>query len=127
MAEQRADEDQLDRPVAERVIREAEIAAGRVRRFRHGMSVLLIPPFAWVPVIVRQVIPLSDCSAAAGGFSAPASTAAAGQRLRWRRATNPYQRLHVNPIRIAQLDVLASLSRDGFARLHAVVTRTLVY
>ena len=41
VAEQWADEDQLDRPVAERVIREAEIAAGRVRRFRHGISVLL--------------------------------------------------------------------------------------
>jgi hypothetical protein len=41
VAEQWPDEDQLDRPVAERVIRKAEIAAGRVRRFRHGISVLL--------------------------------------------------------------------------------------
>ena len=41
VADHRPDEDQLDRPVAEHLIRQAEIAAGCVRRFRHGMSVLL--------------------------------------------------------------------------------------
>jgi hypothetical protein len=34
-------EDVVDRPVAEHLIRQTEIAAGSVRRFRHGMSVLL--------------------------------------------------------------------------------------
>ena len=41
VADERPDEDELDRPVAEHLIRQAEIAAGCVRRFRHGMSVLL--------------------------------------------------------------------------------------
>ena len=36
VADQRPDEDELDRPVAEHLIRQAEIAAGCVRRFRHG-------------------------------------------------------------------------------------------
>ena len=43
-------EDELDRPVAEHLIRQAQIAAGCVRRFRHGMSVriptLRIPTLA---------------------------------------------------------------------------------
>jgi hypothetical protein len=39
-------EHELDRPVAEHLIRQAQIAAGCVRRFRHGLSVLLIPPLA---------------------------------------------------------------------------------
>ena len=40
VADERPDEDELDRPVAEHLIRQAEIAARCVRRFRHGMSVL---------------------------------------------------------------------------------------
>ncbi len=36
----RPDEDKLDRPVAEHLIRQAQIAARCVRRFRHRMSVL---------------------------------------------------------------------------------------
>ena len=39
MTDERAGEDELDRPVAEDLIRETEIAAGCVRRVRHGMSV----------------------------------------------------------------------------------------
>ena len=38
VADERPDEDQLDRPVAEHLIRQAEIAAGCVRRFRHGIE-----------------------------------------------------------------------------------------
>ena len=38
VADHRPDEDQLDRPVAEHLIRDAEIAAGSVRRFRHGLE-----------------------------------------------------------------------------------------
>ena len=41
MEDHRPDEDELDRPVTEHLIRQAQIAAGSVRRFRHGMSVLL--------------------------------------------------------------------------------------
>ena len=41
VADERPDEDQLDRPVAEHLIRQAEIAARCVRRFRHGMSVVM--------------------------------------------------------------------------------------
>ena len=52
VGDHRPDEDELDRPVAEHLIRQAQIAAGCVRRFRHGLSVLLIPPLAGAPVIV---------------------------------------------------------------------------
>ena len=38
VADHRPDEDELDRPVAEHLIRQAEIAAGSVRRFRHGIE-----------------------------------------------------------------------------------------
>ena len=38
VAGERPDEDELDRPVAEHLIRQAEIAAGCVRRFRHGIE-----------------------------------------------------------------------------------------
>jgi hypothetical protein len=41
VADYRPDVDEFDGPVAEHLIRQAEIAAGCVRRFRHGMSVLL--------------------------------------------------------------------------------------
>ena len=41
VADERPDEDELDRPVAEHLIRQAEIAARCVRRFRHGMSVVM--------------------------------------------------------------------------------------
>src|ERR1700759_4266589 len=41
VGDERPDEDQLDRSVAEHLIRQAQIAAGCVRRVRHGMSVLL--------------------------------------------------------------------------------------
>jgi hypothetical protein len=41
MADERRDEDQLERPVAEHLIRQTEIAARSVRRFRHGMSVVM--------------------------------------------------------------------------------------
>src|SRR4051812_10181720 len=37
----RPDEDELDRPVAEHLIRQAQIAARCVRRFRHSMSVVI--------------------------------------------------------------------------------------
>jgi hypothetical protein len=37
----RPDEDELDGPVPEHLIGQAEIAARCVRRFRHGMSLLL--------------------------------------------------------------------------------------
>jgi hypothetical protein len=40
MAGERPDEDELDGPVAEHLIRQAQIAAPGVRRFRHRMSVL---------------------------------------------------------------------------------------
>ena len=63
------DGDQLDRPVAEHLIRQAEIAAGCVRRFRHGVSVLLVPPLAGAPMIVRQVFPLGIDEAASQGGS----------------------------------------------------------
>jgi hypothetical protein len=46
VADERRDDDQLDRPVADHLIRQAEIAAGCIRCFRHGMSVLLIPQLA---------------------------------------------------------------------------------
>ena len=39
VADKRPYEDELDRPVAEHLIRQAEIAARCVRRFRHTMSV----------------------------------------------------------------------------------------
>ena len=39
VADERPDEDELNRPVAEHLIRQAQIAAGCVRRFRHRMSV----------------------------------------------------------------------------------------
>jgi hypothetical protein len=61
VADERRDADQLDRPVAEHLIRQAQIAARCVQRVRHGMSVLLIPPLAGARVIVPQVIPFSDC------------------------------------------------------------------
>ena len=38
VADERPGEDELDRPVAEHLIRQAEIAAGCVRRFRHGID-----------------------------------------------------------------------------------------
>ena len=38
VADDRPGEDQLDRPVAEHLIRQAEIAARCVRRFRHGIE-----------------------------------------------------------------------------------------
>ena len=38
VADERPGEDELDRPVAEHLIRQAEIAAGCVRRFRHGIE-----------------------------------------------------------------------------------------
>ncbi len=41
VADERPDDDQLDRPVAEHLIRQTEIAARGVRRFRHGMSVVM--------------------------------------------------------------------------------------
>ena len=41
VADERPDEDDLDRPVAEHLIRQTEIAALGVRRFRHGMSVVM--------------------------------------------------------------------------------------
>ena len=41
VGDERPDKDELDRPVAEHLIRQAEIAALCVRRFRHGMSVVM--------------------------------------------------------------------------------------
>jgi len=38
VAGERPNDDQLDGPVAEHLIRQAEIAAGCVRRFRHGLE-----------------------------------------------------------------------------------------
>ena len=38
VADERPDEDELDGPVAEHLIRQAQIAAGCVRRFRHGIE-----------------------------------------------------------------------------------------
>ena len=66
VANERRDADQLDRPVAEHLIRQAQIAARCVQRVRHGMSVLLTPPLAGARVIVPRVLQLSDCS---GGWS----------------------------------------------------------
>ena len=40
VADERPGDDELDRPVAEHLIRQAQIAARGVRRFRHRMSVL---------------------------------------------------------------------------------------
>ena len=36
VADERSDEDELDRPVAEHLIRQAKVATRCVRRFRHG-------------------------------------------------------------------------------------------
>ena len=58
VADERPDDDELERPVAEHLIRQAQIAAGCVQRFRHGMSVMLIPPLAGARVIVPWVFPL---------------------------------------------------------------------
>ena len=69
MADERRGDDELDGPVAEHLIRQAEIAAGCVRRFRHGVSVLLVPPLAGAPMIVRQVFPLGIDEAASQGGS----------------------------------------------------------
>jgi len=55
VADERRGDDQLDRPVAEDLIRQAQIAAVGVRRFRHGLSVLPIPPLAGVPAVVRAM------------------------------------------------------------------------
>ena len=55
------------------------------------------------------------------------TTTAAGQRLHWRRPPNPCQRVHLDRVRTSLIDALASLRGDFFARLDAVVTRTLVY
>jgi hypothetical protein len=41
VADERPDEDKLDRPVAEHLIRQAQIAARCVRRFRHAISVVM--------------------------------------------------------------------------------------
>src|SRR5262249_29497231 len=51
------DGDQLDRPVAEHLIRQAQIAALGVRRFRHGMSVLADPAARRGPLISPPVFP----------------------------------------------------------------------
>jgi hypothetical protein len=53
MADERCDDDQLDRPVAKDLIRQAQVTAGCVERVRHRMSVLLIPPLGGAPVTVR--------------------------------------------------------------------------
>ncbi len=42
VGDDRRDADKLDGPVAEHLIRQAEIAALGVRRFRHGLSVVLL-------------------------------------------------------------------------------------
>ena len=52
VAGERPGKDELDRSVAEHLIGEAEVLAGCVRGFRHGLSVLLIPPLAGARVIV---------------------------------------------------------------------------
>ena len=49
VADERPDEDELNRPVAEHLIRETEIAAGCIRRFRHGLSVPT--PGAGLPIL----------------------------------------------------------------------------
>jgi hypothetical protein len=54
VADHRPDENEFDGPVAEHLIRQAQIAALGVRSFRHAMSVLLIPPLAGARVIVPR-------------------------------------------------------------------------
>jgi hypothetical protein len=54
MADERPGVHEVDRPVAEHLIRQAQIAAGCVRRFRHRMSVLLIPPPGGTPLMARR-------------------------------------------------------------------------
>ena len=61
LADHRRDEDELDRPVADHLIRQAEITAPCVQRFRHGMSVLLSS--ATTPELRAQL--------RAAGWSAP--------------------------------------------------------
>ena len=56
VADERPDDDELDRPVAEHLIRQAQIAARCVRRFRHRMSVLLSS--ATTPDFGRSCVPL---------------------------------------------------------------------
>ena len=51
VADERPDEDEFDRPVAKHLIRQAQITARCVQRFRHRISVLLIPPLAGARVI----------------------------------------------------------------------------
>ena len=66
MADERRDEDELDRPVAKHLIRQAEATARCVRRFRHGMSVLLSssrPPTSGA-VACRWIEPLTTNRAA---------------------------------------------------------------
>ena len=66
LADHRRDEDELDRPVADHLIRQAEIAAPCVQRFRHGMSVLLSS--ATTPDFGRSCVPL-DGAHHRGGHS----------------------------------------------------------
>ena len=56
VAGERSSDDQLDGPVPEHLIRQAQIAAGCVQRFRHGMSVL--PSSATTPDLGRSCVPL---------------------------------------------------------------------
>jgi hypothetical protein len=56
VAGERPGDDELDGPVAEYLIRDAEIAALGVRRFRHGMGVLLSSATSPGPFPVVSVV-----------------------------------------------------------------------
>ena len=60
VGDERPDEDQLDRSVAEHLIRQAQIATRCVRRFRHGMSVLADPTARRGTSDSPPVFPVSD-------------------------------------------------------------------
>ena len=83
MGDDRPDEDKLDRPVAEHLIRQAQIAARCVRRVRHGMSVLLSS--ATTPDFGRSCVPL-DIETVTMNRAAPEERAGAARSTGQTRA-----------------------------------------
>ena len=96
VADHRPREDQLDRPVAEHLIRQAEITAGSVRRFRHaidhtGFRTLRIPTLAQLRA-ARTASCLStrshDSSSVNATNSVSSQPPTAGRRWRWSAKCN---------------------------------------
>ena len=82
VADERPGEDELDRPVAEHLIRQAEIAAGCVRRFRHGID--HTDPGRYESRLWRSCVPLGRRA-----VSRRAYTTADPSTLRFRFVTAP--------------------------------------